>query len=249
MINFVNYTNQSNYKLVLPEKPQPDKNLNKPVENVEPGKIIKPPNLDRIPKKVLTKQDFIKLFITQLEYQDPMKPIDNNEMAMQLALFNQVDQLFNINDSLKNLMGLAKEFNLGYVSSLIGKEVKVKGSTGWVENGKFLGGEFTLDKPVNKLDITIKDSSGKIIKQIELTDLQKGTHKIDWDATDKDGNKVPDGEYKFIIGIPGGSEVKPITPEMYAKVTGAKLGKNVELVLGNNQTIALDKVEEILGGE
>ena len=56
-------------------------------------------NTQRVAKKVLDMQDFIQLFITQLQYQDPMNPIENNEMAIQLALFNQVDQLFKINET------------------------------------------------------------------------------------------------------------------------------------------------------
>ena len=128
-------------------------------------KTGQPAALDRVPKKVLDKEDFMKLFITQLEYQDPMKPIDNNEMAMQLALFNQVDQLFNINDNLKQLMDMAGSLNISFASSLIGKKVKVETNIGRVENGKFLGGEFTLDEPVNSAEIVIRDSKGKIVKK------------------------------------------------------------------------------------
>jgi len=258
LTNTVNYVNQSKYDFTVDTgKIEPMKLKNKNTSQ-EPGKIIKPPNLKRIPKKELTKDDFIKLFITQLEYQDPMKPIDNNEMAMQLALFNQVDQLFDINQNLKTLMNNLQDFTLGYAANFIGKKVEVNDNTGWVENGKFLGGKFTLDEPANKVDITIMDSSGKVVKHMELTNLSKGTHEIDWDATDNNGKKVPDGAYKFTITIPNetdensstNQEVKTISPKMYAKVTGIKIdGNDIELILNNESTIKMSKLAEILGGD
>jgi flagellar basal-body rod modification protein FlgD len=220
----------------------------KMVENVN-NKVSQPADLNRVPKKVLDKEDFMKLFITQLQYQDPMKPIDNNEMAMQLALFNQVDQLFNINDNLKQLMDMAGSLNISFASSLIGKKVKVETNIGRVENGKFLGGEFTLDEPVNSAEIVIRDSKGKIVKKIELTSLQEGTHKIEWDATDENGETVPDGNYTFSIVIPEGDNTKPITPVMIARVTGAKLEKdNTQLVINDAENISLTDIKEIIGG-
>ncbi len=213
-------------------------------------KTGQPKGLKRIPKKVLDKQDFIKLFITQLQYQDPMKPIDNNEMAMQLALFNQVDQLFNINDTLKTFKDYLYKNDLTYATSLIGKKVKMEGNIGRVEDGKFFGGEFTLDKPVNTLDITIRDENGKVIRNITLHNLSKGTHKIEWDGKDNNGNPVKDGNYKFTVTIQDGKKPEPVQTYMYAKITGVLLEDkdNIKLVANDNVQIDLDKIKEVLGG-
>ncbi|PMP66701.1 MAG: hypothetical protein C0190_04895 [Thermodesulfobacterium geofontis] len=204
-------------------------------------------NTQRAPKKVLDMQDFIQLFITQLQYQDPMNPIENNEMAIQLALFNQVDQLFKINETLNTLVNMAKSLDLAYVSNLIGKKVKVETNVGRVENGEFLGGEFILDKPTNYLEIVIKDSNGNLIDRIQLNGLKSGTYKIDWDATDLKGNKVSDGNYIFSIIIPYENTTKTITPTMIAKVTGAKLGDNTQIIINENYTIDPKDIKELRG--
>ncbi len=218
-----------------------------PITDVK-GKTVQPANLKRVPKKVLDKEDFMKLFITQLEFQDPMKPLDTDQMAVQLALFNQVDQLFNINDKLKDIEKSFNSLNLTYASSLIGKKVKVDTNIGRVEHGKFLGGEFKLDKPVNSLEIVIRDDKGKIVKRIQMTNLTSGTHEIKWDATDKDGNKVKDGNYTFSIIVPDGKTTKILTPTMVAKVTGAKLGDNIQLIIDDEKPVKLDDIKEIYGG-
>lgn len=205
-------------------------------------------NFKRIPKKSLEMEDFIKLFITQLQYQDPMNPIENNEMAIQLALFNQVDQLFKINKTLENLLDISKSLNLIYISSLIGKRIKIETNVGRVENGEFLGGEFTLEGPVNNLKILIRDSNGNIVDEITLNGLKAGTYKIEWDATDKNGNKVPDGNYIFTILIPFENIGKNITPIMIAKVTGAKLGDNIQIIINEEYSIPIENIKELIGG-
>jgi flagellar basal-body rod modification protein FlgD len=204
-------------------------------------------NTQRTPKKVLDMQDFIQLFITQLQYQDPMNPIENNEMAIQLALFNQVDQLFKINETLNTLVSMSKSLDLAYISNLVGKKVKVETNVGRVENGEFLGGEFTLNEPVNYLEIVIRDSKGNLVDSIKLNALQAGTYQIDWDATDKNGNKVSDGNYTFSVIIPYENTTKNITPTMIAKVTGAKLGDETQIVINKDYTIDLENIKELLG--
>lgn len=204
--------------------------------------------LTRVPKKVLQKEDFIKLFITQLQYQDPMKPLETNDMAIQLAMFNQVDQLFNINDTLKHLVELNKNLNFVYVSSLVGKKVKVETNLGRIENGVFLGGEIKLDNPVNSLEIVIRDPNGKIVRRLNLVGLSKGVHKIDWDGRDESGNALPDGNYTFSVIIPDGTPFKTITPTMIAKITGAKLGSENKIVINDHKEIYLTEIKEIIGG-
>jgi len=210
-------------------------------------KTGQPLALDRIPKKVLDKEDFIKLFITQLEYQDPMKPIENNEMAVQLALFNQVDQLFKINETLEKLMDIRKNSDLNLATGLIGKYVKIEGNEGLVEDGNFLGGEFEVEEPVNVLNITIRDKNGKVVKNIQLNNVTKGVHKIEWDATDNEGNKVPDGTYTFTITDPTKNPPEEITPTMIAKITSVVLGDEIKVMANGDDEIKLDEIKAILG--
>ncbi|WP_022855439.1 flagellar hook assembly protein FlgD [Thermodesulfobacterium thermophilum] len=205
-------------------------------------------NTQRTPKKVLQKDDFIKLFVTQLQYQDPMKPLENNDMAIQLALFNQVDQLFNINDTLKSLVDLGKNLNLTYVSSLVDKKVKVDSNIGRVEQGQFLGGEFKVEGFVTGGEIVIRDSKGNLVKKITLTDLKEGIYKIEWDGKDQAGNSVPDGNYTFSILLFDGKTVNSVKPTMVAKVTGAKLGEENRLVINGVQEINLSDIKELIGG-
>ncbi len=66
------------------------------------------------------QMDYMKLLIAQLQYQNPLEPLDNNEMASQLAQFSQLQQLESMNTSFAEVLTTT---NRNYASSLLGKNV------------------------------------------------------------------------------------------------------------------------------
>jgi flagellar basal-body rod modification protein FlgD len=67
---------------------------------------------------VLGKDDFLKILITQLKYQDPSQPLQDKEFIAQMAQFTSVEQLSNMASEMKLLRQ-----SLGITSDLIGKTV------------------------------------------------------------------------------------------------------------------------------
>ncbi|KKN07310.1 hypothetical protein LCGC14_1068490, partial [marine sediment metagenome] len=65
--------------------------------------------------------DYMKLLITQLQNQNPLEPMNNNEMASQLAQMASLQQLESMSTS---FAGVLDAIELEYASSLLGKEVK-----------------------------------------------------------------------------------------------------------------------------
>jgi len=52
------------------------------------------------PNQTVTQQDFLTLLITELQNQDPLNPMDDQQFATQLATFNSLQQLIDINQAL-----------------------------------------------------------------------------------------------------------------------------------------------------
>ncbi len=91
------------------------------------------------------QMDYMKLLIAQLQYQNPLEPLDNNEMASQLAQFSQLHQLESMSTSFADVLAIT---NRSYANSLLGKNV-----TFFVED------ETTgaLDKKVGSVDSVFND--------------------------------------------------------------------------------------------
>ncbi len=66
------------------------------------------------------KDSFLQLLITQMRYQDPLEPAKDTEYISQLAQFNSLEQMQNLNDKFDKML---KWSQMTQASSLIGKQV------------------------------------------------------------------------------------------------------------------------------
>jgi flagellar basal-body rod modification protein FlgD len=80
-----------------------------------------------VSQAALGQDDFIKILLTQLTYQDPMKPLDNQEFIAQMAQFSALEQSRQLNekiDALLNAQAASQSFGL------LGKTVAYAGNVG-----------------------------------------------------------------------------------------------------------------------
>lgn len=120
----------------------------------------------------LGKEAFLQLLVAQMQYQDPLEPMDNTEYVSQLATFSQLESLQNMQSTLTN----------GQATDLVGKTVMVKvtdanGDTnlkpGVVDYVVFEGGTPYLvineeKYPYEDLDTVLSDDYLKRIENYEL---------------------------------------------------------------------------------
>lgn len=64
--------------------------------------------------------DYMKILVAQLQNQNPLEPLNNNEMASQLAQFSQLQQLESMNSSFARVLTATER---SYANLLIGKNV------------------------------------------------------------------------------------------------------------------------------
>jgi flagellar basal-body rod modification protein FlgD len=72
------------------------------------------------PKANDIRSDYMNLLITQLRNQNPLEPLDNNQMAGQLATFSQLEQLENMNSTFQKVLAIQQ---MNQASGLIGRQV------------------------------------------------------------------------------------------------------------------------------
>jgi len=105
--------------------------------------------------------DYMKLLITQLQNQNPLEPMNNNEMASQLAQFSQLSQLENMNTSFASVLETTER---SYANSLIGKEVSFLKET---DIGMMEVESGTVEKVINDIDGEVGLLVGQNIVSLE----------------------------------------------------------------------------------
>jgi flagellar basal-body rod modification protein FlgD len=84
------------------------------------------------PNASLGKDDFLKLFVAQMQHQDPMNPTDNSEFMAQMAQFSSLEQMSNM---AKSNQELVSALTLGQAVGLIGRNVTYTDSAGAEQTG------------------------------------------------------------------------------------------------------------------
>ena len=76
----------------------------------------------KVGKPSLGKDDFLKLLITQLQYQDPTSPVDDKQFISQMASFSSLEQMTNMSQNFQKLSGLLASSN---ATQMLGKTVQI----------------------------------------------------------------------------------------------------------------------------
>ena len=77
---------------------------------------------------------FLKLFVAQLNNQDPMNPMDNAQMTTQMAQINTVSGIEKLNDTVKSLTTQFSSMQLMQSATMVGREVLSAGNTVTINN-------------------------------------------------------------------------------------------------------------------
>jgi flagellar basal-body rod modification protein FlgD len=196
-------------------------------------------------KNDLGKEDFLKLFVAQLQHQDPLNPDDGAEMAAKLAQFNGVEQMINANKKLEDLLASQNNANNQQMINYLGKEVSVENGHINVTGAKPMEIRFSTEAEVPRGTIEVKDSSGTVVGQIPMEKVVRGQNTIKWTPMGQNGDTLPNGVYSFsLMTEDTNGEMSPVKITTNAKVTGVDL-KDGKTLRSNMGDIKMDEVQSI----
>jgi flagellar basal-body rod modification protein FlgD len=116
-----------------------------------------------VQQDAVSQQQFLQILLTQLQYQDPLKPMDNQQFLAQMAQFSSLSQQSQTNTNIDTLLTIQSATqSIG----LIGKTVQVAG-TGGSQVGSVTSVSFSNNQPV----MSVTTSSGQVLTGVSLSQI------------------------------------------------------------------------------
>ncbi len=194
---------------------------------------------------VLGQEDFLKLLMTQLQNQDPMKPMDNGEFMGQMAQFSTVSGITEMGESIDSLVGMYQGQQMSNSASMIGKQALVNGNWAQLKGGQ-LGGAIDLTMAANDVRVDIKSESGEVMASLGLGSRMAGTQEFTWDGIKHDGTPAAEGDYYLSATAIRDGETTVPPMQVYGTVNSIQLkGGEVTLNVSGQGNVSFDSVKRI----
>ncbi len=177
-------------------------------------------------KDTLDQADFLKLMTTQLQHQDPTKPMDNSQMVAQMAQLSTVQGIDDLNKTVAGFQSAMAGDQILKGAALVGHEVLVPSSKVSLESDG--GASGTVAAPGSGyVTIDITDANGLKVTQLNVPANAAGEVNFQWDGTDADGKRMPPGSYSIVAThIAGDGTPSKLSTYVQAAVESVTVGSD-----------------------
>lgn len=210
-------------------------------QNSDPGKAA--------PTNGMDQSDFLLLLTTQMQNQDPSKPMDPTNFVTDLTQMSQLEATNNMNSSMLAMAESFKNLQTMQGASLIGKNVQVTGEDFSHTQGQVSNFELSSDQPLTGVTVVISDGNG-VVEELNLADMQTGNKIVEWNGLDNVDVERGSGVYSLTaFGTDANGEVKSLNTVVASRVNSVGINGDgtMTLTLATGEKVAMDTVREISG--
>lgn len=194
------------------------------------------------------KSEFLTLFTTQLQNQNPLEPVQNEAFVAQLAQFSQLEASTNMSKSLDAVAGSMKSQRFLSGSALIGKQVAAPLGDAHLVGGGKISGLISLPTGADKVTLDVYDNGGNKIYTRAMGRQLPGDLTLSWDGRNDKGQLQADGAYKIVATVSslGKTTQTPIsTPATVRSVTYSPADDDLIVEVDGGATVLLSQVTRI----
>jgi len=192
--------------------------------------------------------DFLKLMTTQLNNQDPTKPMQSGEFFSQIAQFSSVAGIQDLQASFQQVATAMYASQTLQASAMVGRSVLVPTNAATYD-GNTINGVVDLPSSTTNLTIDISDQSGQLVRRLNLGQQPSGTARFSWDGVNDQGMPMSAGIYNFSAQAQVGGAPVAMTTNLAAKVDSVTMGsggQGITLNLSGIGSIPLSNVKQIM---
>jgi flagellar basal-body rod modification protein FlgD len=196
----------------------------------------------------MDSNDFLQLFIAQLQYQDPLSPQDPSTMLNQLSQLSLVEQSYNQTTALSNLLAAQNNSQSMNSVSFIGKTVKANGDSIAFDGSSSTAVQYNLSSASTATKLIISNSAGEAVRTVSLGAQSAGDNSYTWDGCDDSGTKLSSGAYTFSVSATTASGAS-VTTKTYTTgvIDGVNLANSDPYLTIGSVSVPLTNVVSVSG--
>ncbi len=188
---------------------------------------------------------FLSLLTTQLKNQNPLDPMDSNQLTQQLVQFTGVEQSLKTNENLETMLQLMTVGAVNSAVGYIGKEVTISGATAKFDGSGAANWRFSSAGESNTATFVVRDAAGNEVWR-ESRPIVQGAGTYTWNGDKVGGGKVPAGTYSLTVGASdsAGSPIE-IKSSWSGVVQGVDLSGAQPTLTIDGQNVGFDQIVSI----
>ncbi|WP_432697699.1 flagellar hook capping FlgD N-terminal domain-containing protein [Marinobacterium sp. YM272] len=171
-------------------------------------------------------QMFMKLLIAQLQNQDPTSPADPADFMQQISTLSNVESIQNLASTMEGMSNtLLSSQTALQASSMVGQRAFVNTNIAQLTEAEgYVDGLVSTDVSASNIRISIYDSGGNLVDQVDMGAQTPGDHNFAWKA----GEGVPPGNYRIVAEAASGEDgtYEEVATYMGFNINSVTLGQN-----------------------
>lgn len=201
-------------------------------------------------RRQLGQEDFLALLTTQLQYQDPFKPLENTEFIAQMAQFSSLDSQQQLLTAVTDLATSLTSNQALQASAMVGRTVLVPSETAYLFSEGGMSGTTELSTNAYRVQMQVTDENGQLVYSEEMGPKSAGEIDLWWNGNDASGNRLPAGRYTVSVFASVGNRTEQLAVRTRALVTSVNMNSStggIVLNLAGLGSVPLSDVQEIGG--
>lgn len=201
-------------------------------------------------KQELGQEAFLKIMTTQLQHQNPMKPMENSDFMSQMAQFSTVTGIQDLQKSFTDFASSIASDQALQAASLVGRFVSAPSGEGILSAGGEIQGQFEL--PASSANVNLKiinPSTNGVVRTINLGEQRAGAVNFTWDGFDENGALANPGLYKIQAEAKLDGVNTALQTQVKSRVESVTMGsgnKSLQVNLEGLGAIAFNQIKHIL---
>ena len=196
-------------------------------------------------KNALGKDDFMKLLLVQLQYQDPTAPMDAGKILTQTSQLASLESSNNTKTALEKLTASLGSVNQFSTISAIGKTADLGNDAIAHTEGSSSTFEVYFPKAIKQGTISITDKSGATVGTLDVGTNTAGVYKFTWDGKDPSGNAITSGIYHVNAKYTDTNDKAQTTRLGAYPIESVRFDKGQTLVKLGSSYVPLTNIKEV----